>query len=155
MQIYLVIQSTFHIRFGLFYPYPKLHFRVLLKYVWFADFTLGMSIWSRIDGTSKKWVFYTPKHEEPIKIGDKSIQLICPWQSCTVAHITNWHRLRSGTRHDGFTLLIDLQNMELFLCNNKGCFSTKTMKKSLVNLLIDSSMVMRCGLDILSGRSLP
>ena len=42
-----------------------------------SDFTLGMSVLSRIYWTTQKLVFSPPKHQEPIKIADKIIHFWC------------------------------------------------------------------------------
>ena len=43
-----------------------------------SDFTIGMSVLSRIDGTTKQWVFSPPKHQETIKIANQIVQFVGP-----------------------------------------------------------------------------
>ena len=72
--------------------YSKLHFRDLLKYVrfypWYVLLIPDWQYYHKVDVESSYW-------QEPIKIADKSVHLLCPWRLslmyyCTVAHITNW-----------------------------------------------------------------
>ena len=65
-----------------------------------SNITLGMSVSSCMDGTTKKWVFYPTKHPRTNKIADKSVQVMCPDTFFNVFKHSGPHnkqRIRSST----------------------------------------------------------